>query len=482
MSGTICIVDDEPAILNTLSSILEDEGYRVTIAKTGREALNVIQQEPPDLVLLDIWLPELDGLEVLMHIREQFPKMPVILMSGHGSAETAVKAIKLGAYDYLEKPLDFERVPILIRNALHQLELEKENLRFRPKVFDYATKELSQDAMICWLLKWAEQGHKARDEGLHACGVRFVRALLNKHGQNRPDIIHKVEIYRQESVKQESVKKKLVIDVLARINGKQVLLVEDKTNTNDHHKQLLMNYNAVIEHKTKLGEMAEGDLYPVYLKTGNQSHADDRRIEKIKNYKVFNRTDFLNVLSDYAGDNSLLMDFRQHLRHLEDQTNSYRKWTQDDTRNNWLAWQGLYRALEDRLLDVRQSGNGWGYIHNKAGGFFGFYWKPSDSNGAELYLQIETKPGKEAKLCFKVGAEGKTDEEKKRLREHWRKRVLDAGRERVEPTRRSIGNSMAVACWKDEWLAFGKDGKLDISNTVRNLRKAESVWKTAIDH
>ena len=118
MFGTICIVDDEPAILNTLSSILEEEGYQVTIAKTGREALAVIQKEPPNLVLLDIWLPELDGLEVLIHIREQFPTVPVILMSGHGSAETAVKAIKLGAYDYLEKPLDLEKVPILIRNAL----------------------------------------------------------------------------------------------------------------------------------------------------------------------------------------------------------------------------------------------------------------------------------------------------------------------------------------------------------------------------
>ena len=134
MSGTICIVDDEPSILNTLSSILEDERYQVTIAKTGEEALKVIQMEVPDVVLLDIWMPELDGLEVLKRVREQFPHIMVIMMSGHGSVETAVKATKLGAYDYLEKPLDLEKVTILVRNALHQRKLEEENINLRVKV------------------------------------------------------------------------------------------------------------------------------------------------------------------------------------------------------------------------------------------------------------------------------------------------------------------------------------------------------------
>ena len=120
MSGRICIVDDEPFILNTLSSILVDEGYQVTIAKTGREALGVIQQEPPDVVLLDIWMPEFDGLEVLKRVREQFPNVMVIMMSGHGSVETGVKAMKLGAYDYLEKPLDLKKIPILVRNAIRE--------------------------------------------------------------------------------------------------------------------------------------------------------------------------------------------------------------------------------------------------------------------------------------------------------------------------------------------------------------------------
>ena len=134
MSDTICIVDDEPGILKTLSEVLEDEGYQVTSAKSGTDALDVIRQDPPDLVFLDIWMPDLDGLEVLKRVRQQFPNMMVIVMSGHGSIETAVQATKLGAYDYLEKPLDSEKITILVRNALHQRKLEEENLNFRIQV------------------------------------------------------------------------------------------------------------------------------------------------------------------------------------------------------------------------------------------------------------------------------------------------------------------------------------------------------------
>lgn len=134
MAETICLIDDEPAILNTLSSILEDEGYQVLVAKSGLEALKIVRSEAPDLIILDIWMPEMDGLETLKRLRAQFPNILVVMMSGHGSIETAVKATKLGAYDYLEKPLDLEKVTILVRNALHQRKLEEENLNLRIQV------------------------------------------------------------------------------------------------------------------------------------------------------------------------------------------------------------------------------------------------------------------------------------------------------------------------------------------------------------
>lgn len=133
MAESILIVDDEVSILNSLSPILEDEGYQVMVAKSGEEALRIIASEPPDLMLLDIWMPEMDGLETLKRARAQMPRLQVMMMSGHGSIETAVKAIKLGAYDYIEKPLSLENVTLRVRHALDQRRLEEENQSLRTK-------------------------------------------------------------------------------------------------------------------------------------------------------------------------------------------------------------------------------------------------------------------------------------------------------------------------------------------------------------
>ena len=134
MSASILVVDDEEAILSSLSSILQDEGYEVSVAKSGAEALKTYMADPPDLMLLDIWMPDMDGLETLRRIREVVPTAQVMVMSGHGSIETAVKAIKLGAYDYIEKPLSLENVTLRVKHALEQYRLEEENRSLRTKV------------------------------------------------------------------------------------------------------------------------------------------------------------------------------------------------------------------------------------------------------------------------------------------------------------------------------------------------------------
>jgi len=134
MSASILIVDDEVSILNSLSSILEDEGYEVSVAKSGVEALKLCATSPPELMMLDIWMPEMDGLETLRRLRELVPNTQVMMMSGHGSIETAVKAIKLGAYDYIEKPLSLENVTLRVKHALDQHRLEQENRTLRTKV------------------------------------------------------------------------------------------------------------------------------------------------------------------------------------------------------------------------------------------------------------------------------------------------------------------------------------------------------------
>jgi two-component system, NtrC family, nitrogen regulation response regulator NtrX len=134
MSASILVVDDEEAIVLSLSSILQDEGYEVAVAKSGVEALKIYTVDPPDLMLLDIWMPEMDGLETLRRVKELVPTAQVMVMSGHGSIETAVKAIKLGAYDYIEKPLSLENVTLRVKHALEQYRLEEENRSLRTKV------------------------------------------------------------------------------------------------------------------------------------------------------------------------------------------------------------------------------------------------------------------------------------------------------------------------------------------------------------
>ncbi len=126
MARTILIVDDEERILQSLEGILTDEGFDVIRADSGPSALQKIDEMLPDLVLLDIWMPDMDGIETLMKIKEGRPQLQVVMMSGHGNIETAVKATRLGAYDFIEKPLSLEKVLLSVNNALDYYRLEEE--------------------------------------------------------------------------------------------------------------------------------------------------------------------------------------------------------------------------------------------------------------------------------------------------------------------------------------------------------------------
>jgi two-component system, NtrC family, nitrogen regulation response regulator NtrX len=129
----ILVVDDEAEIRSSLEEILGEEGYAVATAATAAEALTLIQDVPYDVVLLDIWLPDRDGLEVLADIHElaMETRPEVVIISGHGTIDVAVKATKLGAYDFLEKPLSLERTLIALKNAVEARRLRSENLEFK---------------------------------------------------------------------------------------------------------------------------------------------------------------------------------------------------------------------------------------------------------------------------------------------------------------------------------------------------------------
>jgi two-component system, NtrC family, nitrogen regulation response regulator NtrX len=136
MFPSILIVDDEPSILRSLSGLLTDEGFEVITANNGYEALKVIDAEAPDLVLLDIWMPGIDGIETLKEIKKSSTSLPVIIITGHGNVETAVKATKLGAFDLIEKPLNIDKVIVTINNALNFRRLEEENRYLRKKTIE----------------------------------------------------------------------------------------------------------------------------------------------------------------------------------------------------------------------------------------------------------------------------------------------------------------------------------------------------------
>src|SRR5215212_8644138 len=132
--SSVLIVDDEPGVRSALGGVLRDEGYAVDAVGSGEAYLERLARQVYDVVVLDIWLPGMDGLATLARMRERQFDPQVVVISGHGNVESAVRAIKMGAFDFVEKPLSLEKTVLVVRNALRQRHLEAENLALRAKV------------------------------------------------------------------------------------------------------------------------------------------------------------------------------------------------------------------------------------------------------------------------------------------------------------------------------------------------------------
>ncbi|MBI3939888.1 MAG: sigma-54-dependent Fis family transcriptional regulator [Acidobacteria bacterium] len=133
--ASILVVDDEKGVQTSLSAILQDEGFRVETVGSGEECLGRLVEKEFDVVLLDIWLPEMDGLETLEAVQSLGKSCSVVIISGHGTIETAVRATKLGAFDFLEKPLSIDKTLLVVNNALRQKKLQEENENLRNQLF-----------------------------------------------------------------------------------------------------------------------------------------------------------------------------------------------------------------------------------------------------------------------------------------------------------------------------------------------------------
>ena len=203
MFPTILIVDDEPSIIQSLSGILTDEGFDILTALNGYEALKIIELESPDIVLLDIWMQGIDGIETLKEIKKKNPQLPVLMITGHGSIETAVNATKIGAFDFFEKPLSIDKIILGINNALNFRKLEEENQYLKSKTIQKhsidgnspATIKLKQQIAIAaptdsWILISGQNGtgKKRISRAIHHLSARADYPLIDV---NCASIIHK---------------------------------------------------------------------------------------------------------------------------------------------------------------------------------------------------------------------------------------------------------------------------------------------------
>src|SRR5215470_3779910 len=194
---SVLVIRDEPDIRETLRGILEDEGYKVLVAESGESCLEQLKKRSCDVVLLDIWLPGIDGLETLERIRQiQSEDVPeVVVISGHGTIETAVRATKLGAFDFLEKPLSLEKTLIVIKNAVEANRLRRENAEFKRQIQTKSVivgDSIPMKALRQQISVMAPTNGRALIFGESGTGKELVAHAIHAHSLRKDDLFVEV--------------------------------------------------------------------------------------------------------------------------------------------------------------------------------------------------------------------------------------------------------------------------------------------------
>lgn len=330
-----------------------------------------------------------------------------------------------------------------------------ELVQTRPNLFQFATSELSQDAMLCWLASWADPAASDQDQALHRLGQSFLQAAFAKHGQQLPNIVQPIQVRTQHRN----------IDVLVVINDTIALCIEDKVGTTEHSEQLQRAVGGLRE-----DGFSEEQIIPVYVQTGDQGSYESVRAA---GYEIMSRRDLIGLLDDYlghGGSDSIARDFHGHLSGIERKVEAFRILPLSEW--DWYAWRGFYSELQ-HLLD----GGEWAYVPTPAGGFVGYWWHEHSDADSNQYLQIE-----ERKLCFKISVNDPSN--RCHLRSQWMDRILAVARSRnfpaVRPSRLGAGTCMTVAVFEGEYRAVNEQGSLDLDATVATLRSAEDFLDKAV--
>src|SRR5579864_3551041 len=188
MAHDILIVDDEADIRMLIAGVLKDEGYSTREAGNSTETLHELKARQPTLVILDIWLQdsELDGIEILRQLRAEMPSVPVVMISGHGTIETAVEAIKIGAYDFIEKPFKSDRLLLVVARAIEAAQLRRENEELRLRAggeLDLVGSSFAANQLRQQIERVAPTGSRVLITGAPGAGKEVVGRML--HARSR---------------------------------------------------------------------------------------------------------------------------------------------------------------------------------------------------------------------------------------------------------------------------------------------------------
>ena len=324
----------------------------------------------------------------------------------------------------------------------------------KPNIFAIATKELSQDAFITWLIQWADQQYSENEDGLYKIGQSFVSFLLSK----------KIDVTNLEIQKVEAGRQWDNIDIWAEVNERFFIIIEDKTETSEHDNQLDRYSKQVSD---LYGSSRE--IVPIYLKTGLEDIYIGKGIQE-KGWSYCDRNDLLSFLSSHETTNDIYNDFVSHLKQKDAESKSFVQYRQ---LNSWEASKGLFVWLQQQIQEWTQ----WGYVSNPSGGFLGFWFHfvPCEANEKrEFYLQIENSCCNKCNLFIKISGEWSHDSRYLYSKLHYLNEIEHKYNLSIsKPSRFRPGEYTSLAVIKNSFK--NDNGKLDLENLLNKIKNACSL-------
>jgi len=429
MTAHILVVDDEPDIRGIIKEILEDEGFTVSVAENGETARKMQHEHRPDLILLDIWMPDIDGISLLKEWHESgLMDSPVIMISGHGTVETAVEATRLGAYDFIEKPLSISKLLITIQRALEMASLQQEYKRLGKNV-QFVTEPLGHSVVMTNLRETITRINQHNTSvlisGEPGSGRTLFAHYIHKKSQNNGPFI-------QVRIAGMSVKNQMTelfghpgnntSTRFEQANG-GVLFIKDIANMDNTVQAQLLSR---LENQTSLGN---GDVEPVVNPVRiiatttdeiNQAAVKGRLLEELY--------DYLNVISlripplrEHCEDVPELLEFYANF-FVNQENLSYRRFSvaaQNRLRN--YSWLGNVRELKNLVQRLLILGNKQTIeideiepiLKNRPetqvgnASIYNLSWREAREQFEKAYLehQLQTLGGNVSKVASQVGLE-----------------------------------------------------------------------------